>query len=122
MRDREREYLHSRYLTEGLGMGHSQRSPQLTTDRDQILDEIVLVRIGHLDCDPLPPIDFGAVVEAPDKHCASRYCRSDDWRQVPDRRVRLKRFHVTLTGIYVAQQFWSDMGISLPTVPAKIPA
>ena len=31
-------------------------------------------------------------------------------------------FNVTLTGIYVAQQFWSDMDISLPTVPAKIPA
>jgi len=31
-------------------------------------------------------------------------------------------FNVRLTGIYVAQQFWSDMDISLPTVPAKIPA
>jgi Fe(3+) dicitrate transport protein len=31
-------------------------------------------------------------------------------------------FNITFTSVYVAQQFWSDMDISLPTVPAKIPA
>lgn len=31
-------------------------------------------------------------------------------------------FNITFTSVYVSQQFWSDMDISLPTVPAKIPA
>ena len=82
---------HTRYLTECLGMWNSQRSSKFTTDRDQVFDEIVLIRIGHLDCDPLPPINFRAVVETPDQDSPGSDCRGDDWRKVPDRRVRLKR-------------------------------
>jgi hypothetical protein len=59
-------------------MWNSQCSPQLTTDRDQVFDEIVLIRIGHCDCQPLPPIDFRAVFEAPDKHSSNSDCRCAD--------------------------------------------
>src|SRR6266496_1121249 len=51
-------------------MWHSQRCAQFASHSDQVLDEIVLIRVGELKCQSLTPEHFRTKLVAPDKHGA----------------------------------------------------
>ena len=51
-------------------MWHSQRCAQFASHSDQVLDEIVLVRVGELKGQSLTPEHFRTKLVAPDKHGA----------------------------------------------------
>jgi hypothetical protein len=63
-------FLHAGDLAEGQRMRHRQRSAQFAADRDQVLDEVVLVRVGELKRQSLTPEHLCPKLVAPDEHGA----------------------------------------------------